>query len=204
MRVLRAADHRRMPWKNGGGETIEIAVHPHGAGLDDFDWRVSIARVASDGPFSAFEDVDRILVVLEGEGLELSVEGMGPHILTTRSDPIAFPADRPTAARLTAGPITDLNVMTRRGRATAALHRRRAGDDAPLLVGAGMVVALGTLRLAGIELGRHDALLFADPDEALALETQGGADLLHIALAPPPDRTRRDPAGRDINAIAGE
>ena len=30
-----------MPWKNGGGETTEIAVSPPGAGLDDFDWRVA-------------------------------------------------------------------------------------------------------------------------------------------------------------------
>ena len=41
MRILRAPDYRRMPWKNGGGETTEIAVFPAGAGLDDFDWRVS-------------------------------------------------------------------------------------------------------------------------------------------------------------------
>ena len=49
MRILRAADHKRMPWKNGGGETTEIAVFPEHAGLSDFDWRVSMARVDGDG-----------------------------------------------------------------------------------------------------------------------------------------------------------
>ena len=39
MRILRGADYKRMPWKNGGGETVEIAVSPEGAALSDFDWR---------------------------------------------------------------------------------------------------------------------------------------------------------------------
>ncbi|MBV9975040.1 MAG: HutD family protein, partial [Hyphomicrobiales bacterium] len=61
MRVLRAGQHRRMPWKNGGGETTEIIASPEGAGLDEFDWRISMARVATDGPFSRFAGVDRTL-----------------------------------------------------------------------------------------------------------------------------------------------
>ena len=45
MRTLREADYRRMPWKNGGGETIEMMVSPAGASFDTFDWRVSMAYV---------------------------------------------------------------------------------------------------------------------------------------------------------------
>jgi environmental stress-induced protein Ves len=53
MRILRAENYRRMQWKNGGGETAEIAVSPDSAGLDDFDWRISMATgQASGGPFS--------------------------------------------------------------------------------------------------------------------------------------------------------
>ena len=43
LRVIRAAECQTMPWKNGGGETTEIAVFPSGAGLDDFEWRISMA-----------------------------------------------------------------------------------------------------------------------------------------------------------------
>ena len=75
MRILRASTYRRMPWKNGGGETTEIAVSPEGAGLDDFAWRISMARVDGDGPFSAFAGVDRTLSILEGEGLRLEIAG---------------------------------------------------------------------------------------------------------------------------------
>ncbi|MER9400415.1 HutD family protein [Mesorhizobium sp. M0615] len=123
MRILRAADYRVMPWKNGGGTTTEIAVSPDGAGLDDFDWRVSMARVEGSGPFSGFAGVDRTLAVLEGEGIVLDIAGRPPAEVTAASAPLSFPADVPTTAALISGPITDLNVMTRRARATHTVER---------------------------------------------------------------------------------
>ncbi|TCA33103.1 HutD family protein [Rhizobium leguminosarum bv. viciae] len=113
MRILRAGDHKRMPWKNGKGETVEIAVFPPDASINDFDWRISMATVAEDGPFSIFPGIDRTLAILDGNGMVLDVAGT-PVLLTTASDPLAFPADVPVAARLEDGAITDLNVMTRR------------------------------------------------------------------------------------------
>lgn len=111
-----------MPWKNGGGETAEIAVSPAAATLDDLDWRLSMARVTSDGPFSTFASVDRTLTILEGGGLRLTVGGE-THVLTRESPPLAFPADVATDSRLLAGPVTDLNVMTRRGRFAHSVER---------------------------------------------------------------------------------
>ena len=115
-KIIRLADCPVVPWKNGGGTTTEIALSPEGAGLDAFDWRVSMAEVASDGPFSLFPGIDRTLTVLEGEGMELRIEGREPVMLGQGSDPVAFPGDVPTSAVLKKGPIRDLNVMTRRGR----------------------------------------------------------------------------------------
>jgi len=40
MNILRARDLVRMPWKNGGGETMEIATYPPCAKLDNFEWRL--------------------------------------------------------------------------------------------------------------------------------------------------------------------
>ena len=91
MRVLRAENYRRMPWKNGGGETVEIAVSPEGAGLGDFDWRVSMARVEADGLFSVFPGVDRTLSILEGEGMVLDIEGREPVTLTDASAALQLP-----------------------------------------------------------------------------------------------------------------
>ncbi len=123
MRLLRASDHKRMPWKNGGGETVEIAVFPPAASVDDFDWRISMATVASDGPFSIFPGIDRTLSILHGNGMVLAINGQPPVLLETDSVPLAFPADIPVNASLRDGPITDLNVMTRRGAFTHRVER---------------------------------------------------------------------------------
>ncbi len=174
MRLLPAAAHRRMPWKNGGGVTTEIAVFPPEAGLDDFAWRISMARVASDGPFSLFPGVDRTLMLLDGEGLRLTVEGQGVHHLARPYETAAFPADVAASARLDAGPITDLNVMTRRGvckadvklvEVTGELRLTPAGDVAVLIAdGDGLRVELAGELVA---LGRRDAMIVAAGETAV-------------------------------------
>jgi environmental stress-induced protein Ves len=116
VQIIRARDCKTTPWKNGGGSTTEIAIGPAGASLENFDWRVSMARVASDGPFSDFVGIDRTLAVVKGSGLVLTIGEVAPVALSTETEPVSFSGDTPTSARLMAGEITDLNVMTRRGR----------------------------------------------------------------------------------------
>lgn len=115
MRLIRRADQQEMPWKNGGGTTREIACHPAGAGLGDFSWRISVALVASNGPFSTFSGIDRILTLIEGDGMILEFAGGRAVRLTPTDPPLSFLGDEPCSARLLDGPIRDLNVMTRRG-----------------------------------------------------------------------------------------
>ena len=123
MQVLRAAERIATPWKNGGGVTREVAAWPPGAGFDDFHWRVSMAEIRADGPFSVFPGVDRILAVLAGR-LALEIDGDRLE-LDSSAAPAVFPGDVPTAGRLLAGPVVDLNVMVRRGAVRAKLERLR-------------------------------------------------------------------------------
>lgn len=111
--LYRRADRVFRPWKNGGGETAEILVAPPGADFEGFDWRISTAIVAASGPFSAFPGVDRVLTVLEGGAIVLTV-GDGEHRLDTAGEPFAFPGDTPAAARLECEALLDFNVMVRR------------------------------------------------------------------------------------------
>ncbi|QTZ94069.1 HutD/Ves family protein [Streptomyces auratus] len=121
MRILRAAGRAAAPWSNGGGVTREIAVHPPGAGWDGFAWRVSLADVTRDGPYSPLPGVRRILTVVDGAGLELTVDGT-PWLLPGRYRPFAFPGDATTVSRLLDGPVVNLNVMLREGRAAATVE----------------------------------------------------------------------------------
>jgi len=169
-RILRAADQVETPWKNGGGVTAEIAAMPPGAGLDAFDWRISRATVAADGPFSAFPGIDRTLTVLDGDGLLLAVGDAPPVRLAADGDPFAFPGDVPSDGRLAGGTVIDLNVMTRRGRVTHAVTRLAAGATLPPLQPdeVAILVCIGpALHLHGSDappaMARHDALRIDAP-----------------------------------------
>lgn len=105
-----------MPWKNGGGETREIASWPPGAGLDSFGWRISIATIAATGPFSVFAGIDRQIMLLEGDGVQLAGKGGAlHHRLDTPHVPFAFSGDEAVDCTLLGGASSDFNVMTRRG-----------------------------------------------------------------------------------------
>ncbi len=174
-RLYRNADHRRMPWKNGGGETVEVIVHPQGASLADFGWRVSMAGVADDGPFSVFPGIDRTLAVLTGEGMALSIEGLGDRLLTPASPPLTFPADAPTTARLAGGPITDLNVMTRRGAFRHRLARHVAGGPQALAPSSGERLLLA---LEPLGVSTPNGLVGLQPLDALLLDGAEKAEVV--------------------------
>ena len=119
------AEQRRVRWKNGAGWTTELVVRPEEGA---FDWRISVAEVEVDSEFSRFPAIDRTILVLEGAGFDLWVEGEPPAQLRAGGPPHAFSGDR--AARcVVAGPSRDFNVMTRRGRVRHAVTRE-AGEGA--------------------------------------------------------------------------
>jgi environmental stress-induced protein Ves len=124
------ADLPAVPWKNGGGVTREIVCQPPGAGMDSFDWRVSIAHIASDGPFSAFPGIDRVITLLSGGGVHLSsADGQVNHRLGSPLAPFAFAGEAAIHARLLEGDCHDFNVMTRRAVCSASLQVLRSACD---------------------------------------------------------------------------
>lgn len=149
MTLLRASGYKRMPWKNGGGETVEIAVFPPDASVDDFDWRISMATVASNGPFSIFPGIDRTLSILEGNGMVLAIAANNPLLLTIESAPLPFPADVPVNATLYNGPIVDLNVMTRRSTFRHSVQKRSGTFFADAAGNTTLILALDSLTISG-------------------------------------------------------
>ena len=111
MRVQRFSEHRAMPWANGLGTSYEVASDRNVDGV--LTWRVAIAPVVLDGPFSVMPGVDRELVVIEGNGMVLEVDGESVECLPARV--VRFFGDSTTFARLVDGPVVDLGLMTVRG-----------------------------------------------------------------------------------------
>ena len=117
-------------WKNGAGITREIAVGRVGAGASNFDWRISLAEVERDAPFSAFPGIDRCIVLLRGAGMRLrSDNGELDHRLDQALVPFHFSGDTPLSATLVDGASSDFNVMTRRGAWTAEVTPQRSAFE---------------------------------------------------------------------------
>jgi environmental stress-induced protein Ves len=181
--VLRAAARQAVAWRNGGGVTREVAVWPAGAGMDAFEWRVSMAEVGVAGPFSVFAGVDRVLTVVSGVlALRFGARDM---VLDAGSAPFGFAGDVACDGAPVGGPVVDLNVMTRRGVFAAGVARV---DGAFTAAGApSVLVALraGALRGDGVACGlaAHDAaviqgggaLVFDAPAVLIAVRRIGAA-----------------------------
>ncbi|WP_020651892.1 HutD/Ves family protein [Massilia niastensis] len=165
-----------VPWKNGGGSTIEIAIGPPDAGFEDFDWRVSLATIAEDGAFSQFRGVDRTLALVEGHGMTLHIDGQA--MLISEADPVAsFDGASLVQAKLSRGPTTDYNVMTRSDLCYHQFGRRILSGDSTFVARADVTVLFlaegDSLELASdderIGMVRYDAVLL-DPDTVWSLE----------------------------------
>ena len=151
-----------MPWANGRGTSYEIASDRNEAG--EWTWRLAMAPVNEDGPFSRIECVNRSLAVVEGAGMLLSVDRKKLQCLPMQV--VRFRGDAITEATLTDGPIMDINMMVRRKEADGEMA---IISDAGLLNGANIVVAIGgTTQVkcgdAIIDLERHDSLLECDAE----------------------------------------
>ncbi len=179
-RLLRPADYVRMPWKNGGGQTSEIALHPPDATGNGFDWRVSVADIATDGPFSPFPGVDRTIVLIDGAGMRLDGGGQTAE-LRTQFEPYAFSGDDAIACTLVAGPVRDFNLMLRRGRASGQVAVMR--DAGMRIAPARFIVCYAATGALECLLPAHSPVTLAI-DHALVVEDGGVAASAPIAINP--------------------
>ena len=182
MRILRASDRVATPWKNGGGVTREVAVSPPGAGFEDFLWRVSMAEFDRDAPFSVFAGVDRHLTLLQGR-LSLSFDGGREVRRAVQFTPLPFAGDVPVLGCVGAGPVLDLNVMTRRGVVNASIKRMRMAGALPLPKSpfARILFARCSLRVGetlDLDLRRDDALLLEPDSPAVTVTAKRGTVFL--------------------------
>ena len=168
MRILHPDDFLTSPWKNGGGITNEIARAEEAGRLL---WRLSIAEVASDGPFSRFEGLARILTVIEGAGLQLGMPTGTVAALPKR--PVAFSGDIAVDCMLKNGAVRDFNVIYDPDRIEASV-RLLEGSERPQAHDGGLLALTGeievgrvTLPAGSLALGRLDRIRCANNATAL-------------------------------------
>jgi len=162
-------------WKNGGGSTRVVAAWPPGAGLDGFDWRVSVATIDASGPFSPFPGVDRCIMLLSGDGVRLEAPLSGvAHRLDHPLAPFDFAGEHAVQATLLGGVSTDINIMTRR-----ATHQARVAVAAgPCRLAAArqglLLAARGAWRAGGVALAEGEGLWWSGQMLDWSLDTDAG------------------------------
>ena len=174
-RVIRYADLEPGPWRNGGGITREILTE----GTDEasgFTCRISVAEITAGGPFSSFPGVDRVLTLCGDTEMVLTVDGQ-PHRLRP-FDVLPFSGDVPASAVLVEGPTIDLNVMTRRGTATATVSVDAVADHLVVSPAPDESVLL-VLVDGSLVLGSDDELCLLELFDTVVL----GSSVDHIRLA---------------------
>jgi environmental stress-induced protein Ves len=109
---------RSEPWRNGAGWTRTVCVH---AVEDQVLWRVSVADITAAGQFSQFAGMDRTAVMVQGGQLRLSnadvqldFDGLGSQL--------QFPGEWSLHCAEPEGPTQLLNIMVRRGQASARVE----------------------------------------------------------------------------------
>jgi len=161
LNVLRAEGYPRMPWKNGGGSTEEI-TRDAGAGLEGFGWRLSIADIAESGGFSSFSGYQRVITVLQGDGMTLCVDGEDTRPLLPL-DPFAFSGKSQVSCTFLGGALLDINLIYAPQRYSARLQW--LDGEQRFFSSAGTVLVFSVSELLEVvvgektaQLGRHDCL----------------------------------------------
>ncbi len=192
MKVTRLSpdNHRRMPWKNGLGVTTEIARSPQTG--DSYNWRVSVADVVSDGPFSTFDGMDRIILTIQGDGMILTHPEREQTVTLGGFELYAFPGEWVTTCRLRGGPIRDFNVMTRRDTTRAEVEILSLSSVKAVAVESATAMvycASGSCRVeaGGKELevrcGETIRIDEADDSDSLALVPAGTVVLVWVSIS---------------------
>ena len=192
--VLRASGYARMRWKNGAGWTSEILkVHDsEERDTNDWAWRLSIAEIETDAPFSAFPGVERELVLLSGNGLRLRFADGTAHDLLPPHDKLRFAGERIAHGELIDGPTRDFNLMWKRDAVAARLWHRPLVGTMVLFVEPGetwVVYQLaGQARFAddsGLgDVGTGDTAILRTDGVRKRYVLDGGGEVLLIRIAP--------------------
>ena len=120
IKQIHASEFKEMPWRNGKGITTELYRIP-AEDPAQFNFRLSVARISQDAPFSIFPEIDRHMLILEGKGVMLIQDGK--HLkLTDDGQYYSFPGEAKIESRLLEGQVLDFNVMTKRNWGESSVH----------------------------------------------------------------------------------
>ena len=143
-----------MPWANGRGTSFEVARR----GETEWVWRVAIAPVIEDGPFSSLPGVDRQLVVMDESALDVTVDGVTTRV--GQGEVLSFAGESVVSAKVPQGPTRDCGVMVRRGSASGSVVVASAGAHEGRIF----------VAIRGSVVESHGEMVALEPGDAVIVE----------------------------------
>ncbi len=183
--VIRGDSLQEAPWLNGRGTSRDVVTRlgRDGALL----WKIGIAELAADAPFSHYPNCDRIFTPIAGEHeVELSI-GEGPFEPCPLLMPRSLAGEQPVRVRVRSpGRAFNAIVDRRHCAASLAVLRLEAGDpveapDAPETI---IHLIEGQLAAAGELLAPGDSLLGPGPASPGAAAQD--STVIMVAIRPAP------------------
>lgn len=184
MNIIEFASIPLSPWINGGGSLKVIAAGTLaqdgglrvGAG-DHWDWRLSIADVGQPGIFSGLPGIKRILTLVEGGPLLLTIDGTSCSVAAHQ--PLSFDGGAVTTAALPHGPVRNLNLMCRAGRTVGSVSIMPLVEH-KLMSHQAAVLLEGCARTEGRVLQRFDAVFGSTAAAPPVIRGQGTIALVEV------------------------
>lgn len=133
--LLKKSSYIKSLWKNGKGETLQIAIDPPNAEVakNNFSWRISSATVTAANLFSSFSGYERQLVVWQGSGLKLN------HTPLLPNSPITFSGETEIQCELLGvDAVIDLGVIYNKEKMQAKLSVEHFLPDSSIHLGKGI------------------------------------------------------------------
>jgi environmental stress-induced protein Ves len=187
---IEASNYKTLPWKNGKGETVELAINEGGT-LENFDWRISIAGVSEDGVFSDFSGYQRNLVLVKGAGIELDHQDAPSVLLDQPLKAARFDGADQTTGKLVEGAINDFNLITRHSAISETLETYPGKKQLTVRMKRNELAFCYSLS-SDLTATQHDHTLVVKQADLMKIDahkdldeiTISGSDLIFIKLTP--------------------
>ncbi|WP_215901687.1 HutD/Ves family protein [Acinetobacter lactucae] len=177
--LIRADQYTKMLWKNGTGFTLEIA---RSQGKADFDWRISMADVTTSGPFSLFPNMQRIISVLDGQGMVLHIDDL-PATTLNQGDIFAFHGESQVQSELVDGAIRDINLIYDPAKFHARFQRLNDAAEQTFISSADLIFIFNQGAETEVNVDDHSFQIAAT--ETLKIEKNGGVTSVHFTQNQP-------------------
>jgi len=173
--LIRADQYTKMLWKNGAGFTLEIA---RSLGEADFDWRISMADVTTSGPFSLFPNKQRIISVLDGQGMVLHIDDL-PAKTLNQGDIFAFHGESQVQSKLVDGSIRDLNLIYDPAKFYVRFQRLNDVAEQAFISSADLIFIFNQVGETEVNVDEHSVQIAAH--ETLKIEKNAGVTSINFS-----------------------